>query len=56
MAILRAQIDRMARRCKGHHTSFKDLKKQMNRYIRRLPLEDTPTHKGTCKYYTGWLY
>ena len=55
MAYNRLKIDKWARRLKGHHSSFKDLKKMMNRYVRHLPFEDTPTHKSSCKYYVGYV-
>ena len=55
MGICREKIDWMAHHSKGHHSSFKYLKNQMNRYVRHLSFEDTPTHKSSCKYYRGWV-
>lgn len=55
MSLCREKIDWLARHSKGHHSSFKDLKNQMNRYVRHLSFEDTPTHKSSCKFYKGWV-
>lgn len=55
MGTCREKIDWMAHHSKGHHSSFKYLKNQMNRYVRHLSFEDTPTHKSSCKYYRGWV-
>ena len=55
MGLCREKIDWVAHHSKGHHSSFKYLKNQMNRYVRHLPFEDTPTSKSSCKYYKGWV-
>lgn len=55
MGLCREMIDWVAHHSKGHHSSFKYLKNQMNRYVRHLPFEDTPTSKSSCKYYKGWV-
>lgn len=55
MGLCREKIDWVAHHSKGHHSSFKYLKNQMNRYVRHLSFEDTPTSKSSCKYYKGWV-
>lgn len=55
MGLCREKIDWVAHHSKGHHSSFKYLKNQMNRYLRHLSFEDTPTSKSSCKYYKGWV-
>ena len=55
MSLCREKIDWLAHHSKGHHSSFKYLKNQMNRYVRRLSFEDTPIHKSSCKFYRGWV-
>lgn len=53
MGICREKIDRVAKMDK--HSSHKYLKRSMNRFIRHMSFEDTPTHKSSCKYYRGWV-
>ena len=55
MGLCREKIDWVAHHSKGHHSSFKYLKNQMNRYVRHLSFEDTPASKSSCKYYKGWV-
>ena len=55
MGICREKVDWMAHHSKGHHSSFKYLKKMMNRFVRHLSFEESPTHKSTCKFYRGWV-
>lgn len=55
MSLCREKNDWLVHHSKGHHSSFKYLKNQMNRYVRRLSFEDTPTHKSSCKFYRGWV-
>lgn len=53
MGTCREKIDRIAKMDK--HSSHKYLKRSMNRFIRHMSFEDTPTHKSSCKYYRGWV-
>lgn len=53
MGTCREKIDRIAKM--GKHSSHKYLKRSMNRFIRHMSYEDTPTHKSSCKYYRGWV-
>lgn len=53
MGTCREKIDRIAKMDK--HSSHKYLKRSMNRFIRHMSYEDTPTHKSSCKYYRGWV-
>lgn len=53
MGTCREKIDRIAKMDK--HSSHKYLKRSMNRFIRHMSFEDTPTHKSSCKYYKGWV-
>ena len=55
MGLCREKIDWVAHHSKGHHSSFKYMKNQMNRYVRHLSFEDTPASKSSCKYYKGWV-
>ena len=53
METCREKIDRVAKMDK--HSSHKYLKRSMNRFIRHMSFEDTPTHKSSCKFYRGWV-
>lgn len=47
------KIDRIAKMDK--HSSHKYLKRSMNRFVRHMSFDETPTHKSSCKFYRGWV-